>query len=136
VSGGAGVVVLLGIGPELGAALEAPPLFGGRHQCAADAAAASLGHHEPSLEERHPVGRASLRVGPDGELGKAEGFSVLVLREENGRRLARLPGEELSDVLLMLAFRAFRPEDTPLLQPDGGIAGANGPDGYGQCALS
>ncbi len=102
VSGGADVVVSLGVGGKLGAALTAPPVLSGRDQGATDALPSSAWINEPTFEVCHTLAATPFRVRSDRELRKAGQVSVLILGNEHGKRLTRVTGEETLDVRTML----------------------------------
>jgi hypothetical protein len=104
---GTQLVLLLGIGSELDAALGASPSFSRCNQLFPDAALSHFGFNKPALEITHSISPATLRICANGNLGKAQ-QTRLALRDEHCTAAAPAC-QESPDFLPMLSLRPIRP---------------------------
>ncbi len=77
VGGDTGVVIGLGVGRELAAALLPSPVFSGTDQRAADAGPSRLRGHVPAFEVGNPCRAATFGAGPDRQFGEPRQRSVV-----------------------------------------------------------
>src|SRR4029079_5866179 len=106
------------VGTELAAALSPRPLFRRAHERTAHAGSARRRLDVPSLEVRHAIGDAILRVGADRELCEPGRSSCLADRDQNLERFANETREVLCDLGRMLLLPlALRPQRLAHPQP-------------------
>jgi len=83
--------------------------------------------YEPALEKRDPARIALLRVWPDGNLGQADRFAVVIEGEQDLDGIATIAGEECGDLPGVLAGIG-RPQRLAQARPVDGIRGLDGSD--------
>ena len=106
-SGRARVVVRLGVGSELGAALRARPGFRRGDQLSPHATAPRRRFDEPALEITHSIGSTALGVRANGNLG--EGYQAGLARgDQDGSGRTRIR-EKPVYLLPVLGLRSVRP---------------------------
>lgn len=98
-SGGAHVVVVLGVGSELRTPLRSRPILGGEDQSASEPLPASAGHDVPALEIADVIRVAPFGPGANGELTEAQQTLSRMLHDEDGERLSGTASEVLRHLL-------------------------------------